>query len=82
MTEIIEREPTAEEVAAVAEYVAGEYARNLADAQEARRDAYRLESDPIFFQVQRAEGSYTQQDWLDKIDEINKRYPYPKQPKA
>jgi hypothetical protein len=37
-----------------------------------RANAYRDESDPIFFQWQR--GSKTQQDWLDKINEINQRY--------
>jgi len=82
MTEIIEREQTPEELAERALWEAGEYDRNLLDAQESRRNAYQLESDPIFFQVQRGEGGYTQQDWLNKIDEINKRYPYPKQPKA
>lgn len=38
-----------------------------------RANAYREESDPIFFQWQR--GSKTEQDWLDKIAEINARYP-------
>lgn len=41
----------------------------------AREKAYREESDPIFFQVQR--GKATQQDWLDKIAEIEARFPYP-----
>jgi hypothetical protein len=41
--------------------------------KELRANAYKEESDPIFFQWQR--GSKTQQDWLDKIAEINQRYP-------
>ena len=41
----------------------------------AREAAYREESDPIFFQVQR--GKATQQEWLDKIAEIEARFPYP-----
>lgn len=41
--------------------------------KQLRADAYKQESDPIFFQWQR--GTKTQQDWLDKIEEINQRYP-------
>lgn len=41
--------------------------------KQLRANAYKEESDPIFFQWQR--GSKTQQDWLDKIAEINARYP-------
>lgn len=46
------------------------------EEQEAKRaEAYRVEADPIFFYWQR--GKATQQDWLDKIAEIEARYPYP-----
>jgi hypothetical protein len=41
--------------------------------KELRANAYKEESDPLFFQWQR--GSKTQQEWLDKIAEINARYP-------
>ena len=41
--------------------------------EKLRAEAYRLESDPIFFQWQR--GTKTKQDWLDKVSEINQRYP-------
>jgi hypothetical protein len=34
-----------------------------------------LEADPVFFYYQR--GKATEQDWLDKIAEIEARYPYP-----
>lgn len=77
MTEIIERKLTKEEIAERAEWAAGQKQRDIDAVNEARRAAYQLESDPIFFQVQRGEGNYTNQDWLDKVDEINARYPYP-----
>ena len=46
------------------------------EEQEAKRaEAYRLEADPLFFMAQR--GKATQQEWLDKIAEIETRFPYP-----
>ena len=41
---------------------------------ELRAKAYASESDPIFFKSQR--GAATQQEWLDKVAEIEARYPY------
>jgi len=41
----------------------------------ARSAAYTAEADPIFFKWQRGEA--TEQEWLDKIEEIRARYPYP-----
>mgnify|MGYP003660515248 CR=1 FL=1 len=41
----------------------------------ARAKAYTSEADPIFFKSQRGEA--TAQDWLDKVEEIKLRYPYP-----
>ena len=38
-----------------------------------RADAYRNESDPLFFKSQRGEA--TVQQWLDKVAEIKARYP-------
>jgi hypothetical protein len=35
-------------------------------------NAYRVESDPLFFKAQRGEA--TQQEWLDKVAEIKARY--------
>jgi len=44
--------------------------------QEAKRAAaYNTEADPLFFMAQR--GKATQQEWLDKIAEIEARFPYP-----
>lgn len=49
---------------------------NLAVQAEARRsEAYRDESDPLFFKWQR--GTATEQEWLDKVAEIKARYPNP-----
>lgn len=45
--------------------------------KEQRAAAYAAEADPIFFQYQRGEA--TEQDWLDKIEEIRARYPYPEE---
>lgn len=39
----------------------------------ARAAAYRNESDPLFFKVQRGEA--TMDEWLAKIDEIRSRHP-------
>ena len=41
--------------------------------KEARTNAYKQESDPIFFKWQRGEA--TQQEWLDKIADILQRFP-------
>ena len=38
-----------------------------------RAEAYRNESDPLFFKWQRGEA--TQQEWLDKVAEIKVRFP-------
>jgi hypothetical protein len=40
-----------------------------------RLEAYQTESDPLFFKWQRGEA--TEQQWLDKIAEIQARYPDP-----
>lgn len=45
---------------------------------EQRRTAYQVESDPLFFQWQRGEG--TEQAWKDKVAEIQARYPAPTPP--
>jgi hypothetical protein len=50
----------------------------LERVKEARREAYRLESDPLFFEWQRGEA--TEQAWKAKVAEIQKRHPEPTQP--
>lgn len=46
------------------------------DAKESgqlKQSAFQAESDPLFFKWQRGEA--TEQEWLDKIQEIKERYP-------
>jgi hypothetical protein len=41
--------------------------------RQQRADAYRQEADPLFFKSQRGEA--THQEWLDKVAEIQARFP-------
>lgn len=51
------------------------YLAQYNSSQRKKREAtYTVESDPVFFKWQRGEA--TQQQWLDKIEEIKLRYPY------
>lgn len=43
-------------------------------ARHARQTAFRDEADPLFFGWQRGEN--TEQEWLDKCEEIRQRFPY------
>lgn len=43
--------------------------------EEARRAAYQLEADPLFFMAQRGEA--TMAEWQAKVTEIKARFPYP-----
>ena len=52
-------------------------AAELAAAQANRQIAYTQEADPLFFKYQRGEA--TEREWLDKIEEIRERYPYPEE---
>jgi hypothetical protein len=47
----------------------------LEQQKAARSAAYAKEADPIFFKWQRGEA--TEQEWLDKIEEIKERFPNP-----
>lgn len=51
------------------------YVRTIEDQKGARAEAYRLESDPVFFMAQRGEA--TMDDWLALVTNIKARYPYP-----
>jgi len=44
-------------------------------AQESRASAYKSEADPLFFKAQR--GEIEEQEWLNKVEEIRERFPYP-----
>lgn len=47
----------------------------LANLRAARAEAYRNESDPLFFQAQRGEAEMA--EWEAKVQEIRDRFPYP-----
>lgn len=47
----------------------------IAQAERLRQSAFKEEADPLFFQFQR--GSIKKQVWLDKVEEIKRRYPKP-----
>lgn len=55
------------------EAIAQRQAERAAQVEAQRAEAYRTESDPLFFKAQRGEA--TMQDWLDKVAEIKMRYP-------
>jgi len=59
------RDKTADELAA-------DKAHRIAQIEAQRAEAYRNESDPLFFKSQRGEA--THQEWLDKVAEIKTRY--------
>ena len=49
--------------------------KKIKEVETNRRNAYRNESDPLYLKWQRGEA--TEQQWLDKIEEIKKRFPKP-----
>ena len=65
-------QPTEAEVTAEVARLQAELPNKI--AKENRAAAYKLEADPLFFKAQRGEA--TQQEWLDKVAEIQARYPY------
>jgi len=58
-----------------AAWPAVQQARQQAEVDRQRHAAYVAESDPLFFQWQRGEA--TEQQWRDKVAEIQTRYPDP-----
>jgi hypothetical protein len=60
-------------IALTAEEIAQKQADHAAQVETQRAEAYRNESDPVFFKSQRGEA--THQEWLDKVAEIKARYP-------
>ena len=52
-----------------------EQERKVQEGIESRRQAYRAESDAIYFMWQRGEA--TEQEWLDAVQAIKARYPKP-----
>ena len=80
MTEIIEKDLTAEEIAEREAWEAPEaiYEREYKEVQAQRQAAYRDEADYLFFYAERGKGQ--KQAWIDKVAEIDARLPYPEKP--
>ena len=68
----VQTQPTEAEVNAEIARLQSELPNKI--AAENRAAAYKLEADPLFFKAQRGEA--TQQEWLDKVEEIKQRFPY------
>ncbi len=68
--------PTQEELDAAWPQV--QYQQQRAEIETQRRNAYTQEADPLFFSYQRGEA--TEQEWLDAVESIKARYPYPEAP--
>jgi hypothetical protein len=68
--------PTQEELDAAWPQV--QYEQQRAAIETQRRNAYTQEADPLFFSYQR--GETTEQDWLDAVESIRTRFPYPEAP--
>ena len=68
--EVTVRPFTPEEIAAI---LAKQPSRE--EQEEARRAAYVVEADPIFFMSQRGEATLA--EWEAKVAEIKARFPYP-----
>lgn len=68
----VQTQPTEAEVTAEVARLQAELPNKI--AAENRAAAYKLEADPLFFKAQRGEA--TQQEWLDKVAEIQQRFPY------
>lgn len=61
-----------------AQWPAVQYAQQYAAVENARRAAYEAESDPLFFEWQRGDG--TEQAWLDAVAAVKAANPYPPAP--
>lgn len=70
--------PTEAELQAVAPDV--EYEIAYENVQKQRQQAYRDEADHLFFYAERGKGQ--KQAWLDKVAEIDARFPYPEPPRG
>lgn len=77
MTEIITREMTEEEIAEREAWAAEAPARQRKAVEDARRAAYQLAADPLFFKYQAGEA--TEQEWLDARAAVVAANPYPEE---
>ena len=55
-----------------------DYDRQVAAVEEARRADYEAQSDPLFFEWQRGDG--TEQAWLNAVAAVKAANPYPPAP--
>jgi hypothetical protein len=55
-----------------------DYNNQVAAVENARRADYEAQSDPLFFEWQRGDG--TEQAWLDAVAAVKAAYPYPPAP--
>ena len=55
-----------------------DYNNQVAAVENARRADYETQSDPLFFEWQRGDG--TEQAWLDAVDAVKAAHPYPPAP--
>jgi len=55
-----------------------DYDRQVAAVEQARRADYEAQSDPLFFEWQRGDG--TEQAWLDAVAAVKAAHPYPPAP--
>lgn len=79
MTEIIEREPTPEELAEQAEWEANAYDREVEAVKQARHAAYIAPdgSDALLAKYQLGEDGVTLEMVKARKEEINAAHPYP-----
>ena len=61
-----------------AAWPAVDHANQVAAVEDARRAAYAVDSDPLFFEWQRGDG--TEQAWLDAVAAVKAAHPYPPEP--
>ena len=55
-----------------------DYNNQIAAVENARRADYEAQSDPLFFEWQRGDG--TEQAWLDAVAAVKATHPYPPAP--
>lgn len=77
---IIDNPLSPEELAERDAWDASAYEREFASVEEARLLGYQKTADPIMAQWLR--GEKTEQEWLDAVQEVKDKYPYPEATKA
>jgi hypothetical protein len=77
VTEIITRELSEEEIAERKLWSDEKPILDRKAVEESRRQAYQMQSDPLFFGWQR--GDNTEAEWLAAVDKIKTDNPYPEE---